>query len=576
MHFLDRELRRAENIVFDEDIAIGYVTNLVLGGLAPPYCNTSILFESGEQLPRLKEYIFQLEKNHLIHIITSEFSYDEFIHSRASLYSHARIRYPTYFTPGRAALWPQFPKLETTSTTIALEKEVLNDIGNTARTLSKFRLTAEEISEIESAIISRAGRAITLDIFNVDLVDSMRRRKIGRLISYYYTKRYLNICEGGLMIRMPQFDFFTSMVEEERCFDYSLFSTLFGNLGFYQGVSTAGKFNVDLLTEVCLAAEYPRLQILLHAINDGLIALGKEKYEGSYRHALTDLQNLIIAEPFGVMDRGEWVQSKYLTLSAAAEFLSSKEVSFRANYSPIMEAIATSRRIIIAVATRIEHEAVAKLFGKLLPTVRGIRRLPCWYAGRLNDSDVYIVKTDAGSVGVLGAEAVLIDAIDAIGPKHVISVGICFGMKPEKQALGNVLVSRQVVNYQIARVGSTKINRSDKPYSGSELLSRADNSSLDIMKGEVQLGLFVCGEYLVDDEKLIRSLRKEFPEALGGDMESYGVRSACEKRNVQWLVVKGICDWGYNKNVSSKDLDQATAAENAARFVHYMLKMYPL
>lgn len=48
-------------------------------------------------------------------------------------------------------------------------------------------------------------------------------------------------------------------------------------------------------------------------------------------------------------------------------------------------------------------------------------------------------------------------------------------------------------------------------------------------------------------------------------MEGAGIASAATRNKVDWILIKGICDWGENKNMAgvNKDEDQMTAARNA-------------
>ena len=57
-------------------------------------------------------------------------------------------------------------------------------------------------------------------------------------------------------------------------------------------------------------------------------------------------------------------------------------------------------------------------------------------------------------------------------------------------------------------------------------------------------------------------------------MEGGGIVSACERRSVKWLIVKGICDWAVGKNDKTRDkhADQSVAANNAFSFVMKILR----
>ena len=44
------------------------------------------------------------------------------------------------------------------------------------------------------------------------------------------------------------------------------------------------------------------------------------------------------------------------------------------------------------------------------------------------------------------------------------------------------------------------------------------------------------------------------------------------RAKTDWIIVKGICDWGENKNNPNKKQDQAVAANNAAAFVFHVIR----
>ena len=61
------------------------------------------------------------------------------------------------------------------------------------------------------------------------------------------------------------------------------------------------------------------------------------------------------------------------------------------------------------------------------------------------------------------------------------------------------------------------------------------------------------------------------PSVIGGDMESWGLYTACHSAipTPEWLMVKGICDWGDD---SKNDGFQPLAAANATLVVEYILR----
>jgi nucleoside phosphorylase len=161
-------------------------------------------------------------------------------------------------------------------------------------------------------------------------------------------------------------------------------------------------------------------------------------------------------------------------------------------------------------------------------------------------------------------------------------VGIAFGIDPEKQSIGDVLVSKQLMLYELQRVGTKDGNpkiipRGDKAHASTRLLNhfRSADLSWDESKCKVSFGLILSGEKLVDNIDFRQQLCDLDPEAVGGEMEGAGLYVACHDSRVDWILVKSICDWADGNKNENKDSEQKLAAKNVASFVLYMLQKIP-
>jgi nucleoside phosphorylase len=169
--------------------------------------------------------------------------------------------------------------------------------------------------------------------------------------------------------------------------------------------------------------------------------------------------------------------------------------------------------------------------------------------------------------------------IAALWPKAVVLVGIAFGVDEQKQAIGDILVSRQLWLYDLQRVGADKIiPRGDKPHASSWLIDYLRSAKLywkepDIV---VRFDLVLSGEKLVDNIDYREQLKQFEPEAIGGEMEGAGLYVACQDAKVDWILVKAICDWADGHKAQDKDARQQQAARNAATFVAHALQHVPL
>jgi len=160
----------------------------------------------------------------------------------------------------------------------------------------------------------------------------------------------------------------------------------------------------------------------------------------------------------------------------------------------------------------------------------------------------------------------------------IIMVGIAFGIAPERQRIGEILVSKQLLAYELQRVGTSVSSeavvrsRGDRPSASPRLLDRFRNGEMDWTGAQVRFGLVLSGDKLVDNQDFRDKLLAMEPEAIGGEMEGAGLYAAAQRQKVDWLLVKGICDYADGNKHQDKDKRQQTAARNAARFVLHVLR----
>src|SRR6202042_3619096 len=80
----------------------------------------------------------------------------------------------------------------------------------------------------------------------------------------------------------------------------------------------------------------------------------------------------------------------------------------------------------------------------------------------------------------------------------------------------------------------------------------------------VHIGRFLCGNPLVDYDIERRRLIAFDPQAVGYEMESYGIAAEARQRDVPWVLVKAISDWGNGLKKRKKEGSQKLASHNAA------------
>ena len=223
---------------------------------------------------------------------------------------------------------------------------------------------------------------------------------------------------------------------------------------------------------------------------------------------------------------------------------------------------------LFVTATETESKALHK---RLLPII-GDKILKCpvgmytYYVGMLGIYPIiHIQCDDMGAVGKRAAIVTVTDAIQQWQPDGIVMVGIAFGRDQKKQKLGDVLIAKSVRNYELEKKAKEwDEQRSPVPESGNILYNRFAHCewdyTIDQNPVKIHTGELLSGEKLVDNKPFRDELFSKFPNAIGGDMESFGVYSAAANQAIQeWIVVKGICDWAYGKSK-----DKKRRQENAA------------
>lgn len=186
------------------------------------------------------------------------------------------------------------------------------------------------------------------------------------------------------------------------------------------------------------------------------------------------------------------------------------------------------------------------------------------------------VRSSAGSIGSNASMAVAVDAVRDLRPSYIIAGGICFGLDERKQNIADIVVSAAVKLYEPGkfinkREGLQFRDRGDRIPAGATLIDRTRILRREWKGCKIHDGLVVSGEKLVNANSFRNWLKQFEPEAIAGEMEAAGIFSAAERGRCEWILIKGIADWGKNKS----DAHQREAAHNAFSFALGMVDLLP-
>jgi len=180
------------------------------------------------------------------------------------------------------------------------------------------------------------------------------------------------------------------------------------------------------------------------------------------------------------------------------------------------------------------------------------------------------------------------ELINELKPNAVVMVGIAFGANEGSQKIGDVLVSEMILPYV-----DVKLRESKREYKetarvvGFQLLNafREDSEWIHTVpdyksgqenksvRADVHVGAILTGPCLIDNYNIRQKLLKDFIryEPIGGEMEAFGIYSETQISGVsEWIIIKGICDWGYNKSSEKKHEYQKVASEAAVDYCFHV------
>jgi nucleoside phosphorylase len=236
-----------------------------------------------------------------------------------------------------------------------------------------------------------------------------------------------------------------------------------------------------------------------------------------------------------------------------------------------------SLRVLLVTVTSVESLAVLDAFQK----ATGVESETVYlkghayqFLGALGGLEIYLAISEMGAGGLTGSQEMVRKAIHAVEPSTVIMVGIAFGIDDDEFSIGDILVSKQLMLYELQRVskdGSITL-RGDKTSASAAPLSWVRHAALKWSKSKVVPGLVLSGEKLIDNADFKENLKVLAGDAIGGEMEGAGLYAACATEGVDWILIKAICDWADGNKSVDKDLNQRLAANNAAEFSAHVLK----
>ena len=203
-----------------------------------------------------------------------------------------------------------------------------------------------------------------------------------------------------------------------------------------------------------------------------------------------------------------------------------------------------------------------------------------YYLGQFGLYPAAYIHVDEQGVTNPASMPLVSQLVQELSPVAVVMVGIAFGVNEQKQKIGDVLVSDKILPYDSQKILEDKTEYKEGPKEvGFQLLNafREYREWIYCLPNSKQSMVFVgsilTGSKLVNNYKYRSQLISDFRDykPIGGEMEAQGIYSMCKVHGVtEWIIVKGICDWGYKKNTPNKEADQIIAANAAVAYCFHV------
>lgn len=239
----------------------------------------------------------------------------------------------------------------------------------------------------------------------------------------------------------------------------------------------------------------------------------------------------------------------------------------------------------------------------LLRKLPGARRVPP------RQSDIYVyfqAELSAGDgareyrlailpllgMGRVNAATAATDAIKRWRPKYVVLVGIAGGIAERQVAIGDLLISEQIVDYELQKItergtevrwavhkASRRLYAAAMNVLGDDWTKRIDEPRLTPGRPQAHIGPIASGDKVIAVGDVLREYRSVWPSLIGVEMEAAGVATACfaAANQPEFFMVRGVSDLAdAAKGSPGVEALRAYACDVAAAYAVALLESRPV
>jgi len=586
LHFLNRELLRAVQVAIPERRAEELLCTVLFSTTAPVYAPHSYLFESALLGSNRSRFIQSILEADLIEVVSRFPTGEGQVANSQRMYSHEPERYPMYFAnidPFILRIRPQV--LKDMNTTAVLDADLRSLLSSPAYSSTHQMPPADlEILDplrprIMELIRSREEQALTFSFFEQELKGKAIENGLvlARFLTMSRLRHYLSFLGAEIPTGIRGLEYFDRIARRQPRHHIPLIETILGLIG--AKISWCVYHVAPYIAESHGSSEHAVFVSYLSTLLMGTEWVYQRERAGRARYGAAKELRALISE---ATDRPE-VEPRHFFKTASVR-LGNMIIAAEANphfaeYMAFLQSRAPMNlsRVVLLTATDLEGRIMLSA-GERETGIKA-ERIPIGdqtvhNLGNLGGVDIFMVQSEMGTELPGSMTLTAIDTIRNLRPKFVFLVGIAYGLMPNEQKIGDILVSRQLQVCDVRKVTTgpsgerINIQRGDRPSAPQRIADRVRSEMYSWTRCRVHRGLLLSMNTLVNFRPFVEELRQTWPDAIGGEMEGAGVYASSMKEKVDWIVIKGISDWGYDK----RDEDQEPAAANAIDFTWQVIK----
>jgi WD40 repeat protein/nucleoside phosphorylase len=223
---------------------------------------------------------------------------------------------------------------------------------------------------------------------------------------------------------------------------------------------------------------------------------------------------------------------------------------------------------LIITTDQIEAFALFTVFSKHPEQSRRVVNGSTYYQLGLDDeAQIFLLRADLGNAQAGGLHLSIQKSFQDLTPQLVIICGTAYGLHPDQQKLGDVIIAEQIEWYppQGDNFQGDLASYSESILCSERTLTRVQNNMGKKDGFSLHVGQFLSSESLVKDSSILSRLLKHKPDAIGGDTVGGDVYASVKPIAQNCVLIKGIWKWLVGN--TDAYYSQLQAATNAAKYV---------